>query len=157
MPNPLVGLFVGALVERPARRMGPAALVARLEAGRAGVPALLEGAGDAAAVKQLRHVIGIERWGQRRLRVALGDVAYQRDEHQAYLPSEAETRAQLLERFDAVRVETVDLARRLVAEARLGEKVEHNALGPVTALGWLRYLQMHGEWEARRARSIKTS
>lgn len=155
MANPIARLFVHQFVERPARRLGAEGLIPRLDAARESVPALLAGADDATARAQLRHVIGIERWGQRRLQVALGEVAYERDAHQSYLPPEDEALPALLERFLAVRADTVALARRVADEGRGAERVEHNSLGPVTALGWLRYLQLHGDLELKRVKRAR--
>lgn len=155
MANVVARFFAHQLLERPARKAGADALVARLEAGGATVVALAEGADESGARKQLRHVIAIERWGQQRLRAALGDVAYARDESRAYAPAEDEALDALVERFRAVRADTVALARRVAAEGKGATAVEHNSLGPISALAWLRYLQTHGELEMRRAGSKK--
>jgi hypothetical protein len=152
MANPIARFFAHLLLERPAARVGVDGLVAHLEAGRAPLAAVAEGAEDASARTQLRHVIAIERWGQNRLRVALGDLAFERDESRAYAPPEDEPLAQLVERFDAVRAETVALGRRVAAADAGAAKVEHNSLGPITARAWLRYLQVHGELEMKRAK-----
>lgn len=152
MANPIARYFAHRLLERPAARIGVDGLVERLDADRGPLAAVAAAAADAAARKQLRHVIAIERWGQNRLRAALGDVAFERDESRGYAPPEDESLAQLVERFDAVRAETVALGRR-VAAADAGEtKVEHNSLGPISARAWLRYLHVHGELEMKRAR-----
>lgn len=172
MANPIVRFFANQLLERPGKRLGADALVERLDAGGGVIAALAEAAApsgapleasdaeraaalDASARKQLRHVIAIERWGQRRLQAALGDVAYERDESRAYAPPEDEPLAALVERFRAVRAETVALGRRVAAEGKGGVAVEHNSLGPISALAWLRYLQVHGELEMRRVRAAK--
>ena len=152
MANPIARLFARLLLERPAARIGLDALVARLEASRGPLAAVAEAGEDAAARTQLRHVIAIERWGQNRLRVVLGDVAFERDESRGYAPPEDEPLGQLIERFDAVRRATVALARR-IADAEAGATmVEHNALGPISARAWLRYLQVHAELELKRVK-----
>jgi hypothetical protein len=152
MANPIARFFAHRLLERPAARIGVDGLVERLEAGRGPLAALAEAAEDATGRKQLRHVIAIERWGQNRLRVALGDVAFARDESRGYAPPEDEPVARLVERFDAVRAETVALGRRIAAADAGATPVEHNSLGPISARAWLRYLQVHGELEMKRAR-----
>ena len=152
MANPIARFFAHRLLERPAARIGVDALVERLEATRGPLAAYAEAAEEAAARKQLRHVVAIERWGQNRLRVALGDVAFERDESRAYAPPEEEPLAQLIERFDAVRAETVAVGRRVASADAGATKVEHNSLGPISARAWLRYLQMHGELELKRAK-----
>ena len=160
MPNPIARFFVHRLLERPAARIGAAGLAERLEAGRAPLVALAQGAEDASGRRQLRHVIAIERWGQNRLRVALGDVPYERDASPAYAPPADEALASLIERFEAVRTETVALGRRVAAAeagatpgaTKAATSVEHNSLGPISAGAWLRYLQVHGDWEMKRAK-----
>ena len=153
MANPVARFFAHLLLERPAARIGVDAIVAHLEASRGPLPAVAEAGEDAAARKQLRHVIAIESWGQNRLQVALGDRAFERDESRAYAPPEDEPLAQLVERFDAVRGETVALARRVAAGGAGATKVEHNSLGPISAPAWLRYLQMHAELEMKRVKA----
>ena len=152
MANPIARAFAYLLLERPAARIGLDGLIERLEAGAGPLAAVAEAGEDAAARKQLRHVIAIERWGQNRLRVALGDRAFERDESRDYAPPEDEPRARLVERFGAVRAETVALGRRIAAADAGAAAVEHNSLGPISAQAWLRYLQVHGELEMKRAK-----
>lgn len=154
MPSPLLRLLVAAFVEGPARRAGPERLAERLEASLTPLVARYAAAADEAkAAKTLRHVIGIERWGQRRLSVALGDVAYERDEHHGYKPPDGLPLDALVDELRGTRAETVRLARRVAAEGRAGVAVEHNGLGPLTAGGWLRYLRQHGDLESLRVRA----
>jgi hypothetical protein len=150
--NPIARLFAHLLLERPAARLGVDALVERLEASRDPLVAGAEAGEDAAARTQLRHVVAIERWGQNRLRVALGDVAFERDASRGYAPPEDEPLARLVERFDAVRAETVALGRRIAAADAGATPVEHNSLGPISARAWLRYLQVHAELEIKRVK-----
>jgi len=154
MPSPFFRTLVAAFVERPARRAGPERLAERLEASLNSLTARYAAAADEAkAAKTLRHVIGIERWGQRRLRVALGDVAYERDEHHAYKPPDDLPLGALVDELRATRAETVALARRVAAEGKEGVAVEHNGIGPLTAAAWLRYLRQHGDLESWRVRT----
>jgi len=154
MASSFVRFLVAAFVERPARRAGAERLAERLEASLAPLATRFAAARDEArAVDTLRHVIGIERWGQRRLRVALGEAAYARDEHHGDKPAEGRPLAALVDELRATRAETVALGQRVAAEGRSAVPVEHNSLGPLTAAGWLRYLQLHGDLEARRVRT----
>jgi len=153
MPSPVVRLFVRALVERPARRTGPAALIERLAGG---LGPLLDrfraAAAQPKAAPTLRHIVAIERWGQGRLRVALGDRPFVRDESGAYAPDPDAPLEQLLDDLRDARAETVALARRVAAEGRGDVQVDHNSLGPLTADGWLQYLNLHADFEAKRVR-----
>jgi hypothetical protein len=92
------------------------------------------------ARKWLNHIIGIERWGQRRLRVALGE-PFVRDEYDGYRPPRETTWAQLQNDFRTTRAETAALAQRLRDKAEV--RIEHNTWGNFTVRGWLRYLYMH--------------
>lgn len=154
MASPFVRFLVAAFVERPARRAGAERLAERLEASLPPLAARFAAAADeAAAATTLRHVIGIERWGQRRLRVALGEAAYVRDEHHGDKPSDTLPLAALVDELRATRAETVALGHRVAAEGRSGVAVEHNAMGSLTGAGWLRYLQLHGDLESRRVKT----
>lgn len=152
MANRIARVFAQLLLERPAARIGVDALAERLEASRGPLATVAEAAEDASGRKQLRHVIAIERWGQNRLAVALGDLAFERDESRAYAPPEDESLAQLVERFHAARAATVALARRIADDGAGATQVEHNSLGPLSARAWLRYLQVHADLEMKRVK-----
>lgn len=153
MPSPVVRFFVHTFVERPARRSGADALARALDASLPALEARARaGLADPRAGDVLRHVIGIERWGQRRLRVALGDLVYERDEHHPHKPPADRPLGALVDDLRATRAETVALARRVAAAGRAAAEVEHNSLGPLTAAGWLRYLRVHADLEVRRLR-----
>jgi hypothetical protein len=152
MASPVVRFFVNVFVERPAARRGSARLADELEQS---ADALLSTLGNSKsperAAKQARHILGIERWGQQRLRVALGERSYERDSHQPYLPDAALNRDGVVALLREARAETVKLARRLASEGKGRVAVEHNSIGPLTADGWLRYLKVHADLEAKRA------
>ncbi|MFO8151501.1 MAG: hypothetical protein R6T93_14570 [Trueperaceae bacterium] len=154
MASPLLRFLVTVFVERPAHRAGAERLSERLEASMARLGARYAAAADEAkAAETLRHVIGIERWGQRRLKVALGEAAYERDEHHGYKPPDDLPLDALVDELRVTRAETVALGRRVAAEGRSGVAVEHNGIGPLSAAGWLRYLRQHGDLESWRVRT----
>ncbi|MEZ4606834.1 MAG: DinB family protein [Deinococcales bacterium] len=97
--------------------------------------------------KKLRHIIGIERWGQQRLRVLLGD-NFQADEHYSYKPAENTSWQDLKETFIQTRQASLELVNQL-RELNSNVKVPHNQLGPLSAKGWLRYLNLHATIESR--------
>jgi len=106
----------------------------------------------AAASGVMRHIIGIERWGQSRLRVAFGE-PFVRDAHQPYKPPREATWEELTQDFHDTRAETVAIARGLSSDPPPPDwRVEHNALGPLSARAWLRYLQLHADLESRKLR-----
>lgn len=100
----------------------------------------------------LRHIIGIERWGQRRLQVALGEPLVQ-DEYDGYQPDVNADWATLLDAFRTTRQTTVTLAQQLGTGAVSDQVlVLHNQFGPLPLRAWLRYLDTHANLESRRIR-----
>lgn len=97
----------------------------------------------------LRHIIGIERWGQSRLRVLLG-YPLVIDEYDGYRPPRDMPWEELRDEFAATRGETIDLARRLAWSPVTFDTVPHNDVGPLTARGWLAYLDGHAKRESRK-------
>jgi hypothetical protein len=151
MASPIAQFFVSMMVERPAARRGTRVLADELESALAPlVERLQRSKAPERASKQSQHIVGIERWGQQRLRVALGEASFERDSHHPYLPDANLDLPALLDVLRNTRAETVALARRIEQQGRGAERVEHNALGPMSANGWLRYLRVHADLEARR-------
>ena len=137
-------------IERPASRMSVVDLAAALSATGDEVRARLAKVGASPRnVARLRHIIGIERWGQRRLRVFLGEPPAT-DGHHPYKPTETEWGA-LLTEFASARADTVALAAELTTVDHR-ETVPHNQYGPFTVRGWLRYLQRHARMESNLLR-----
>ncbi|GAA5529840.1 DinB family protein [Herpetosiphon gulosus] len=101
--------------------------------------------------QQLRHIVGIERWGAQRLKVCFGE-PFSRDEYDVYAPAEDRSWPQLLADFKATRQETIALAKRFALEQPASDVVEHNDFGAWNARTWLQYLYSHGLNEAKRLR-----
>lgn len=97
--------------------------------------------------KQLNHIIGIERWGQSRLLVALGEQSLTMDEADDYAPQIGLSWNELQDIFAASRQQTVLLAERLIAADAAEVTVLHNEFGEFTALNWLIYLRTHANSE----------
>lgn len=99
--------------------------------------------------QQLAHIIGIERWAQKRLRVALGDPFIQ-DESDQYLPS-AENWGNLCQQFDQCRQETLAIIQALAKNnVRPETTVKHNQFGLISVRGWLGYMSTHAHLEGKR-------
>lgn len=100
----------------------------------------------------LRHITGIERWGQRRLQMALGEPLVH-DEYDGYQPDVNDDLATLLDAFRTTRQATVLLAQQLAA-AGISDQVlvPHNQFGPLPVRAWLSYLATHANLESRRIR-----
>lgn len=102
------------------------------------------------AQKTLRHISGIERWGQSRLRVLLGE-PFVLDEYDGYRPATDLTVEQQREFFRETREETVNIVQQLIdTNVPATQRVDHNDFGPFTARGWLRYLHNHANIESKR-------
>lgn len=96
--------------------------------------------------KVLNHIIGIERWGQRRLAVALGERIVN-DEYDTYRPPLGLSWNELQDQFVKTRQDTVDLAKQLEAAPAANDKIYHNSYGELTPAMWLTYLRHHAEGE----------
>ncbi|MFQ3631728.1 hypothetical protein [Roseiflexus sp.] len=151
--NSLRDMIVRLVVERPALRRSTDAWAEALAASAATLKARMSASADTPVNRQqLRHIIGLERWGQRRLRVALGE-PFINDEMDEYQPPVDLSLSELIDVFLNTRDETVQLARRCAADPRAESAiVRHNQLGPLSIRGWLRYLDLHASLEARRLR-----
>ena len=159
----LKGVAVQAFIEWPAKRRSFERAAQKLDATGQKLEARFAKAEGTDAQKQtLRHIIGIERWGQRRLWLAVrysgesgvrsSEVAYS-DAHHAYKPVETASWNELIAKFKTTRQETVALARYLAdTETDEALTVPHNDLGDLSLRGWLRYLRTHATFEARKIR-----
>lgn len=151
MKNWIRSAVTGMMFERPAQKLTLDQLGSLLEQSGsdlmdrfAAAPAT-DANGD-----QLRHIIGIERWGQSRLRVALGD-ALQDDDYDAYRPADDLDWDALQEMFRVTRADTLALAHALDrAGLDTTVTVPHNQYGKLTVYAWLRYLDVHSKLEGQR-------
>lgn len=103
--------------------------------------------------KKLSHVIGIERWGQRRLEVALGQPMVN-DEYDGYRPDVNIALNAQSTAFEETRQRTMQLAKELKEKNVSRDfKVLHNTFGPLTPRAWLQYLNFHANQEAKGIKS----
>jgi hypothetical protein len=151
--EPLRDVIVRLVVERPAMQRSTASWAETLAASGAKLKTRMSASADTPTNRrQLRHIIGLERWGQRRMRVALGE-PFTNDEMDGYQPPVDLSLPELIDVFLNTRDETVHLARRCAADPRAESVlVKHNQLGPLSIRGWLRYLDLHATFEAHRLR-----
>ena len=146
-------LFRYLMLERPAGSRSLGELAATLQASGEELARRFAGAeGSDKNREKLRHIISIERWGQRRLRVGLGET-FVADESRAYKPAPDTEWSALQGEFSKTRGETLELADRLSQEGvDPTMTVPHNQFGPLTLRGWLRYLETHASFEGKRIR-----
>jgi hypothetical protein len=150
--NFVLNTFKELRVERPARKKTPADLQAMLEASMLKVEQRLMAAPDTPKNRdQIRHIVGIERWGQGRLRAALGQPLVM-DEMNQYLPSDSLPWNELTASFSATRKETLELTRKVIKEGALSKVVPHNQFGDLSVRGWLMYIDTHARFESWRVR-----
>ena len=139
-------------LERPFRNLSAAQMAQRLELDGRTLERTFAAAKDSEHNRQLlSHVSGIERWGQSRLHVALGE-PLATDEYDGYRPSREASWAELQDAFRSTRQQTVALAGHLDQAIASGVKVPHNQFGPLTVRSWLRYLDIHANMEAKKLR-----
>lgn len=104
-------------------------------------------------IEAAKHVIGIERWAQRRLRIALGEPVTL-DEYDSYRPEQLNDIQALKEAFANTRRDTLTILRHLHdAGVPLAKTTPHNELGQLTIGGWVLYLTDHAWRETFMLRS----
>ena len=144
-------LMRNLILERQGRKWTMSAWGEKLAASGESISHRLNKYSDSQRNRQvLSHIIGIEQWGQSRLRVGLGE-PYQEDEYDNYRPSKNRSWEQLKAEFRMARKKTVALAEAL-DDNQVDQfmTVNHNQYGPLTLGGWLRYLNMHANLESKR-------
>ncbi|MGB1249862.1 MAG: DinB family protein [Candidatus Promineifilaceae bacterium] len=144
-------IVTNLLLERPARKKDYAAFVKIYETKGRAIQDKLGGAQDNEKNnKTLSHIIGIERWGQSRLRVAMGDPFIDEEYDVRHRPARDTSWSDLKSQFAETRAGSVALIREFSAEnIPASTKIAHNQFGEVSIGAWLQYLQFHASTEAR--------
>jgi hypothetical protein len=139
------------MIDRKCKDFTLAELQANLEKGKESVLRRHANAADNEKNRALMcHVIGIERWGQSRLQVLLGDPLIE-EEYDNYAPADSLTMAELGETFEEVRERLLRLLSELhKANIALTATTPHNQMGNMTLRSWLHYLSFHAVFEADR-------
>ena len=147
----LNSIFRNLLLERPGRKLTMAAWGEKLASNGESIQRRFDKYSDSQRNRQLlSHIIGIEQWSQSRLRVGLGE-PYKQEEYDNYRPSQHRSWEQLKAEFRLVRKKTVALAEAL-DDQQVDQfmTVEHNQYGILTLGAWLRYIDMHANFESKR-------
>jgi hypothetical protein len=146
----LTGAESGLVLERPFKSKDMSEIATELDLAGGRLKRTFAAAKDNSDNRRLlNHIVGIERWGQSRLRVALGE-PLTLDEYDGYRPLPATTWPALQDAFASTRQQTVALAQALGQANAAAVKVPHNQFGPLSMRSWLRYLEMHANLEARK-------
>jgi hypothetical protein len=146
-------LIVPLFIENPAQKQSFAQLTTKLEQSQTVIANRINTVKTQNLEKHratLRHIIGIERWGTERLKVAL-DEPFKSDGQKDYHPDSGRDFTALLEDFNNTRLETLRVAK-LVEQKNPNVKIEHNGFGPLSVKGWLQYLNIHASSESLRLR-----
>lgn len=144
--------FIGGMMfERPARKKSYQDYVGELrEKGGVIESRIAKGDGSGKQHSTLTHIIGIEKWAQSRLRVALGE-PFKQEEYTNYRPAKETAWEDLLPIFRETRADSIALAEQLAAQnVPTNTKVKHNQFGDFTTRAWLQYLVGHGDFESKR-------
>jgi hypothetical protein len=149
----LIGKLLRFFSEWSGRNLTWEAIGQKLEQSGKKVARRMQAADDTPGNREVAaHVIGIERWGQRRLQVTLGEPLIL-DEYDGYRPDTGESMAALSDRFQVARSGTIALAARLQQDdVPTTRTVPHNDMGEVTLRGWFAYLDGHAARESLRIR-----
>lgn len=141
-------------IEWPVRGKSIDAIAEQLERGLQPILDRFQSGGDSDQNRRvLSHIIGIERWGQSRLKVFLGDPLVM-DEYDGYRPNRETSSAELVEMMKSTRAETAALARQITKlDASAIKTVHHNQFGPLSPRGWLFYLYFHARAESQKMRA----
>ena len=109
----MVGMVLRPIAEWQARGRSGEAFAAALERSGANIAARFAGASDTPGNREaVNHITGLERWGQRRLRVALGEPPVM-DSYRGYRLPEGSDVKTLAQAFADTRRETAALALEL--------------------------------------------
>ncbi|MCA9918406.1 MAG: hypothetical protein KC445_10670 [Anaerolineales bacterium] len=143
-------LVASLFLERPGQKWTMSAWGEKLSANGDKIIQKLDKLSDKEQNRRvLSHIIGIELWGQSRMRVALGE-PFKDEEYDSYRPSKNRSWEQLKTEFRMTRRKTVALAEELDnQQIAQSTKVKHNQYGELTLGAWLRYLDIHATMEGK--------
>lgn len=147
----LIGAGLRPRVRARARGKSLEELADGLAASYARLGPLYERALDTPANREsFNHWLGIERWSQRRLRVARGE-EFVRDRYHGYRLPDMATLDDLRAAFAATREESVALAREFAAAGVDADlTVPSNDLGDLSVAEWFAYIEDHASRERVR-------
>jgi hypothetical protein len=147
----IIGSIIGSFIRRSAAKHSLEEWQTQLAASGEAVFGRFQASSDGEKQQKFgRHIIGIERWSQSRLRVFLGE-PFVAEEYDNYAPETGLTASALGQLFNETRQETIALAQKL-QEAGItdAQTVPHNQIGELNARGWLAYISGHADRESRR-------
>jgi hypothetical protein len=145
-----VGTILRFIVERRAARKSLDKIKSDLKNSASQVGGRFERAADTPANQhEANHIIGIEVWGQHRLRSLFSEPLVM-DEYDIYCPGDHLPMSSLGRCFQETRNVTLDLVEELKQVNIEGIKIPHNEIGELSVSGWLVYLNSHAQLESRK-------
>jgi len=143
-----IGAMLRPAAERRARGKSFDDLAAILEEAWPPLETHLAGKPDTAMNREaIAHCVGIERWGQSRLRVGLGEPLTM-DAYHPYRPDLQDGVDALAGAMKTTRQDTIALAHQLAEQGvDPTTTVQHNDLGDMTLGAWIVYLKQHASRE----------
>ncbi len=150
MMNPMVWMLKTFMFDRPSRNKSFAALGQSLTEGRDAIMTRIEASdGNEKSHKQLTHLIGVERWAQNRVKVALGE-AFIDEEYDRYRPARDAAWLTLKDEFWTTRNASIALTKALdAAKVDRNTLVAHNQFGEIPVRAWLQYIYGHSDFESK--------
>ncbi|MEM9950432.1 MAG: hypothetical protein AAF846_02435 [Chloroflexota bacterium] len=154
MANPLFRLAMWLTFERWAKRNSYQHIKTQIETEAKIIHTSIQSATQNKVNHQTTtHIIGMERWIQSRIKVALGS-PYIQEEYDNYRPPQNASWEQLEQEFIATRELSCELCDQLIAEnIDKSLKVNHNQFGNITIGAWLEYLNFHSKTHAKSIKS----
>lgn len=141
--------FANVILEFPVRNKSYVEQALSIEASGNKIQAEIERKHDTEYNRRvLNHIIGIERWSQSRLQVALGE-PFIEEEYNGHRPKRETSWQDLKAQFRETRRESAEIARQLSAHnVPLDTKIKHNQFGDISPRAWLRYIEFHANRES---------
>jgi hypothetical protein len=146
----LLGAILRSASERNAKGDNYEDLIERLDKNEVKcLPRFANAADTITNRARAAHIIGIERWGQSRLRTLLGEPLVM-DEYDGYAPSTDLTTSELAAEFTRTRAVTKAIVKEHQENGvSLSKTAKHNELGDISARAWIAYITNHTDRESR--------
>jgi hypothetical protein len=147
----IIGSIAHFFVEQQAGKTTLETLSHKMEDSAVVVAQRLFSAPDTTANREIaNHIIGMERWGQRRLDSMFNNEKLT-DEYDNYQPGPRYSLSELHKEFQATRALTLARLLKISQHPELERcAVTHNMLGPLSVKGWFYYLDTHASREVKK-------
>lgn len=147
----ILGSIAHFFIEQRAGKTTLESLSHKMEESAVIVAQKLNSAADTPTNREIaNHIIGMERWGQRRLDTLFSNEKLS-DEYDNYKPGLQYSMSDLHKEFQAARALTMARLLKISQNPELERRlIPHNMLGPLSVKGWFYYLDTHASREAHK-------